>query len=429
MSSRILSRRTFLRGSGVALALPLLDAMILSAVAAAQPASQRAAQRRRMVAVCTGLGIHGPLLFPEKAGRDYTPTPYLEELKPVRDQLTICSGLSHPLVDGGHSSEASFLTAAPHPGSSSFRNSVSFDQLIAERLRPDTRFASLTLSTGNRASLSWSRTGVRVPADEKPSQVFARLFLDGSSEEVRSQVRKLRDGRSVVDTVRDDANRMQRELGKNDRDKLDEYFNSVRELEQRLVRNEEWATKPKPKAPGAPPRDIANPADTIGRTRLMYDLIHLAIQTDSARIITLFIAGMPSVPPIPGVNADWHNLSHHGKDPAKIAQLRLIETEHLKALRDLLVKLQGVKEEHETLLERTAVLFGANMGNASSHDTKNLPILLAGGGFKHGAHLAFDQNNNAPLCNLFVSMAQRLGLEMNSFASSAGTLKGLDMKG
>jgi hypothetical protein len=332
-------------------------------------------------------------------------------------------------VDGGHSSEASFLTAAPHPGSSSFRNAISFDQMIAERLRPDTRFASLTLSTGNRTSLSWSRTGVRIPADEKPSQVFARLFLDGSPEEVRSQVRKLRDGQSVMDTVRDDAKRMQAELGQNDRDKLDEYFNSVRELEQRLVRGEEWVKKAKPKAPGAAPRDIANPADTIGRTRLMYDLIHLAIQTDSTRIITLFIAGMPSVPPINGVTADWHNLSHHGKDPAKIAQLRLIETEHMKALHDLLVKLQGVKEENETLLDRTMVLFGANMGNASSHDTKNLPILLAGGGFRHAGHLAFDQNNNAPLCNLFVSMGQRLGLEMSLFASSAGTLKGLEMKG
>jgi Protein of unknown function (DUF1552) len=409
----------------VALALPLLDAMLPNA----RSAPQRAAQRRRMVAVCTGLGVHAPLLFPEKAGRDYAPTPYLKELEAVRDQLTICSGLSHPLVDGGHSSEASFLTAAPHPGSSSFRNAISFDQMVAERLRPDTRFASLTLSTGNRTSLSWSRTGVRVPADEKPSQVFARLFLDGSAEEVRGQVRKLRDGQSIMDTVRDDAGRMNRELGQNDRDKLDEYFNSVRELEQRLVRGEEWVKRPKPKAPGAPPRDIASPADTIGRTRLMYDLIHLAIQTDSTRIITLFIAGMPSVPPIPGVNADWHNLSHHGKDPAKIAQLRLIETEHMKALHDLLVKLQGSKEEDETLLDRTMVLFGANMGNASSHDTKNLPILLAGGGFKHGAHLAFDQTNNAPLCNLFMSMAQRLGLEMNSFASSAGALRGLEMKG
>ena len=147
----------------------------------------------------------------------------------------------------------------------------------------------------------------------------------------------------------------------------------------------------------APPRDILDRADTIGRARLMYDLIHLAVQTDSTRLITLFINGNGLVPPIAGVSDNWHNLSHHGRDPDKIAQLRLIETEHLIALRDLLAKLKETREEGETLLDRTMVLFGSNLGNASSHDTRNLPILLAGGGFRHGAHLAFDGDNNAPL--------------------------------
>ncbi len=424
MIPKTLSRRTFLRGSGVALALPLLDAMGGSASAAGKPA----AQRRRMVAVCTSLGLHGPLLFPEQAGRHYTPSPYLKVLDDVRNEVTVFSGLSHPLVDGGHSSQSSFLTAAPHPGSSSFRNTISLDQLVAERIGAETRFASLALGTGERQSLSWSRSGVRVPAEERPSQVFARLFLDGSAAEVRTQVRRLKDGQSVMDTVRDHAKLMQANLGKNDREKLDDYFTSVRELEQRLVRGEEWAKKAKPKVTAQPPKDILSPADTVGRTRLMYDLIHLALQNDSTRVITLFVTGVTAVPPIEGVTADWHNLSHHGKDPDKIAQLRLIETEHMKALRDLLAKLKETKEEEETLLDRTMVLFGSNLGNASSHDTRNMPILLAGGGFKHGQHLAFDQTNNTPLCKVYVSMLQRLGLETNSFASSTGTIRGLDMK-
>jgi hypothetical protein len=299
MIPKALSRRTFLRGSGVALSLPLLDAMLPSARAAGKPVA-----RRRMVAVCTSLGVHGPLLFPEQAGRNYTPTPYLKVLEDLRDEFTVFSGLSHPLVDGGHSSQSSFLTAAAHPGSSSFRNTISLDQLVAERLGAETRFASLTLGTGDRQSLSWSRSGVRVPAEERPSQVFARLFLDGSAEEVRTQVRRLKDGQSVMDTVRDHAKLMQANLGKNDREKLDDYFTSVRELEQRLVRGEEWAKKAKPKVAAQPPRDILSPADTVGRTRLMYDLIHLALQNDSTRAITLFVTGMTAVPPIEGVTAD-----------------------------------------------------------------------------------------------------------------------------
>ncbi len=231
-----------------------------------------------------------------------------------------------------------------------------------------------------------------------------------------------------MDTVSEHARRMQTDLGKNDREKLDDYFTSVRELEQRLVRGQEWTKQAKPKVAVQPPKDIQLPADTINRARLMYDLIHLALQTDSTRVITLFVTGITAVPLVEGVTSDWHNLSHHGKDPDKIAQLRLVETAHMQALRDLLAKLKATKEDDETLLDRTMVLFGSNLGNASSHDTRNMPILLAGGGFKHGAHLAFDRSNNTPLCNVYVSMLQRLGLEFDSFASSTGTIRGLETK-
>jgi hypothetical protein len=422
MGQKPLSRRTFLCGSGVALALPMLDAM-RRAFAGDRPA----APQRRMVAVCTSLGMHAPLLFPERSGRDYALTPYLRLLESFRNDLTVFSGLSHPGVDGAHAAEACFLTAAPHPNRPTFQNSISLDQFAAERMRIQTRFRTLTLTTGNQ-SLSWTRNGVRIPADERPSEVFARLFLDGTPEQVRGQVRRLRDGQSVMDTVRADARQLEGDLGQGDRAKLDEYFTSVRELEQRLVSGEEWARRPKPRVSAAPPRDIASRADTIGRVRLMYDLIHLAVQTDSTRLITLFVNGNGLVPPIAGVSDNWHNLSHHGRDPEKIAQLRLIETEQLIALRGLLAKLKETREEGETLLDRTMVLFGSNLGNASSHDTRNLPVLLAGGGFRHGAHLKFDPANNAPLCNVYVSMLQRLGLEVGSFASSTGTIRGLETK-
>ena len=419
--TRLISRRLLLEGTGVALALPLLNAMTSRGYCAVSKAPAR------MVTICTTLGLHAPDLIPAQSGKDYQITPYLEKLKAFRDDFTVFSGLSHPGVDGGHASESSFLTAAPRPADAGFKNSISLDQFAVERLPAATRYSSLVLSTGSvgSSSLSWTRGGVMIPADMLPSKVFARLFLEGSAAEVRSQVRRLRDGRSVLDQVGERARRLQRDISTADRAKLEQYFAAVRELEQRMLLGEEWAQKPKPKVDARPPVDIADKADLIGRTRLMYDLVHLALQTDSTRLITLQIQGTALVPPLSGVSRDHHNLSHHGQDPEKIKQLRLVEEAQLEALAGLLDKLKETAEEGRALLDSTLVLFGSNLGNGNSHDTKNMPMVLAGGGFKHGQHLAFDPANNAPLCNLFVSMLQRLGLEVDSFASSTGTLWGL----
>ena len=222
---------------------------------------------------------------------------------------------------------------------------------------------------------------------------------------------------------------MQSALGSRDRDKLDEYFTSVRELEQRLAQSEEWAKKPKPKVDAKPPQNITNPTDLIAKTRVWFDLIHLALQTDSTRLVTLQLLGTSGVPPIPGVSLGHHDLSHHGKDPTKIEQLKKIEMEKMKTLRDFLKKLKDTKEDGVTLLDRTMVFFSSNLGDASTHGVKNMPVLLAGGGFKHGQHLAFDPKSNPPLCNLYVSMLQRLGLEVDKFGSSTGTLTGLETLG
>jgi hypothetical protein len=383
-------------------------------------------QRQRMVSICTTLGMHGPNLFPEKAGRDYVTSPYLVPLQSLRDQFTVCSGLSLTDVDGGHSAEASFLTGAAHPGRPSFRNTISLDQYAAARIGSETRFASLSLSTGGYDSLSWTQNGVNVPGDGSPSKVFGRLFLVGSPKEVAAQEHRLKEGQSVMDTVNAEAQRMSRDLGRSDRDKLDEYFTSVRELERRLVKNESWSKKPKPHVDVPPPKDITDRADLIGLTTLMYDLIHLAIQTDSTRIVTLKVSGTGLVPPIPGVSQPHHQLSHHGKDPIKLEQLKIVETAEMVALGAFLTKLHATREEASTLLDKTMVYFGSNLGNASSHDNRNMPTILAGGGFRHGQHLAFDQQKNGPLANMYVSMLQRLGLETDSFASGRSTLKGLE---
>lgn len=420
-----ITRRTLLRGAGVAMALPLLDAMFPTGLSAA-PASVM--PRRRMISICATLGLHSEYLVPEQAGHDYVASPYLEPLQVVRDSVSVFSGLSHPDVDGGHSAEASFLTAAPHPGGPGFRNSISMDQFAAERLGGETRFDSLSLSTGGAGSLSWARSGVMIPADEVPSKVFARLFLDGTATQVQAQVKKLRDGQSIMDTVNAEARRMSGRLGKDDRDKLDEYFTSVRELERKMVKAEEWSKRPKPKITLEFPKDIPDRADLIGRTRLMYDLLHLAIQTDSSRLATLQVAGTGLVVPIPGVTEAHHSLSHHGKDPKKLEQLKMIETAEMTALADFLKKLKATKEDGSDLLDRTMVYYGSNLGNASSHDNKNMPVILAGGGFRHGQHLAFDRVHNTPLANLYLSMLQQLGIEVDAFASGKSTLKGLEVR-
>ncbi len=421
-ASHSISRRRFLRSAGVLLALPVLESL--------QPRGRAAAANtaapRRMVVICSPLGLHAPYFFPTQAGRGYTPTPYLETLGALRDDCTVISGLSHPGVGSTHDSIYSFLTAARHPENrAGFRNSISLDQFAAEKIGEQTRFASLSFAAEG-LGLSWTRSGAPVPSDMFPASVFARLFLDGRPDEVQAQARRLRDGLSILDTVREQARRLQPELGSRDREKMDEYFTSVRELEQRMVVAEQWSKKPKPKVDVPPPQNNTNSADLIGKTRLIFDLTHLALQTDSTRLVTNMLLGTSLVPPIAGVTQGHHDLSHHGQDPKKIEQLRAVELEKMKAVRDFLEKLKKTTEADGSLLDHTMVLFSSNLGNASNHSTKNLPVLLAGGGFKHGQHLAFDANDPPPMSNLYVSMLQRLGLHTDRFGTSTGTLTGLE---
>ena len=419
------NRRTFLRAAGVTLSLPLLDALEprLRAGEDAGPPP------RRMVCICSPLGLHPASFFPGQTGREYLASPYLEQLSELRDDFTVISGLSHPDVGSSHDSIFSFLTAAPHPEiRAGFRNSISIDQFASEHIGATTRVPSLSLSAEG-FGLSWTRSGALVPPDLYPASIFTRLFLEGKPDEVEAQARRLKDGQSILDAVQRQAKSLQPRLGVRDREKIDEYFTSVRELEQRMVVAEEWSKKPKPKVDAAVPENNMNPADLIGKTRLMFDLIHLALQTDSTRLTSLLLLGTSLVPPISGVSLGHHDLSHHGQDPTKIEQLKTIETEKMKAVHDFLLKLKNTEEQGETLLDRTMVFFSSNLGNASNHSTKNLPVLFAGGGFRHGQHLAFDPDHSPPLCNLYVSMLQRLGIATDAFGSSTGTLTGLDPVG
>mgnify|MGYP002817657202 CR=1 FL=1 len=387
---------------------------------------------RRMLAICNNLGLLPDLFFPKETGRDYPLSPYLRVLAKHRNDFTVFSGVSHPDVDGGHPADNCFLTAAPHPASGRFRNTISLDQLMAEQIGHRTRFPSFTLGVNVNEgvrSLSWTESGVMIPADGSAAGMFTRMFIQGTAEESKEQIRKLELGQSILDTVADQAKSLQRNLGGRDKERLDQYFTSVRNLEQRIVASKEWEHRPKPKVNATVPLDPERPSDYMEKVRLMYEISRLAFQSDSTRVISLLLDSVNS----PAIKVEgktlsdgYHNLSHHGRSEAKLEQLQAIDQWHMKLLGELFDDLKSLEENGESLLDHSMILYGSNLGNAHAHTTLNLPTLFAGGGFRHGQHLAFDTERNYPLPNLFVSMLQRMGIESDKFASSTGSMRGLE---
>jgi hypothetical protein len=410
--TRLLSRRTFLRAAGLTVGLPLLDAMGPTARAGT------AGPPRRMVAIETNMGILPQFFFPTKAGADYDSTPYLDRLKAHRANLTVFSGVSLPGVTGAHAAEKCFLTGTPHPERGGFRNWVSLDQLAAEQIGNRTRYPSLVLAMSNEGgqTLSFTRSGAPISAERSPKRLFQTLFLQGKNEEVAANVAAIQQGRSMLDFVADQSKRLTGTLSKPDRARLDQYFTSVRELERRMHAAEEWEHKPKPTVSAKAPDDIEDGREFVRKTRLMFDVIKLALETDSTRLVTLFVD-----------TTVIHNITHHGNRPEVLTELRGHEERQFDALNAFLTALTETKEEGQTLLDRTMVLYGTCMGSANSHSNVNLPVLLAGGGFRHGRHLAFDPKNNYPLSNLYLSMLHRLGIEAKAFSTAKGTMTGLEM--
>ena len=381
---------------------------------------------RRFVAMTLGLGLHGPHLNPQEAGAAYRPSRYLEPIDDLRKKFTIVSGSSHPGVTGGHRAEASLLTANPVGSSGSAKNSISLDQYMAKHLGGKTRFPSLVLSSRGVNSPSYTENGAMIPALDSPSRLFSQLFVDDSPQQRQRQAERVAQGRSIMDLVREDAKRLQRELGAGDRVRLDAYFTSVRDLERRMAESEAWAKRPKPKVQTPRPVDIGNPNDFVGQQRLMSDMIRLALQTDSTRFVAYHLGGSGGVVPLPGVEEGYHSLSHHGLDETKLEQLALVELAIIQAWGDFLRSLEAADDGGGSMLDHTTVLLTSNLGNASNHSNKNMPVLLAGGSFRHGAHLAFDQKQNYPLTNLFVSVLQEMGLDVSEFASGKSTMTGLE---
>ena len=415
LNTRLLSRRTMLRATGVAIGLPLLDAMFPAGLRAEGKAERLAP--RRMVLISRPLGTHASFLFPEKAGMDYESTRYLKLLDDHRGRFTLFSGLSHPGHAHHHSEPGLFTGVAGEfiRSEKDLRNTISLDVLAAEQVGRETRFPCIGLGGAH----SYNRKGVRMPSFGSAEAMFRQLFVDGTPDEIAREIQRLRDGQSILDGVRQQARDLARNLGAGDRERLDTLLTSIREAEERLTQDEAWVNKPKPKVQYQT-REFRE-KELVEKSRQWFDLIHLALQTDSTRVINLNIFSHGPVN-VEGVNMDHHEASHHGQDEAKIEQLAKVEEAEYRVFNELLAKLQGCSEGNESLLDRTMVFHGSNLGNASAHTSQNLPILVAGGGFKHAGHVLYDRENNRPLSNLYVRMLHQMGIEADKFGTSTGVL-------
>lgn len=420
MFGQRLSRRTLLKAAGVSIGLPLLDAMLPVGLRAETKASAMSPQR--LVLIGRPLGFHAPFFFPEKPGKDYEPSRYLKLLDKHREHFTVFSGIAHRGYPGGHGTHPALFTGVRPEGvrPGDLRNTISLDQLVAGRMGNETRFASLILGGGE---LAWNHKGVKIPSEDRATVVFKQLFVQGTPAEVAKEMKMLAAGKSILDGVREQAKTLSQSLGAKDRDRLDLLLSSIREAEARLAQDEAWINKPKPVIDTKPyTDDYITGGRMLTRTRQWFDLVHLALQTDSTRVINLALWSHEAVNDLPGLTMAHHDASHHGQDEAKIKELAKIEEAEIELFGGLLSKLKSVVENEQTLLDRTAVLYGSSLGNASAHTVDNLPIILAGGGFKHAGHLGFNRKENYQLSNLYVRMLQQLQCETDKFGNSDGVL-------
>ncbi len=408
-----LNRRTMIKATGISLALPLLESM--NRAGGDQPVAEPA----RMVFLCNTLGLHPPSLWPSEEGSSV----YLDQLKDHRDDFTLFAGLSHANQFGrnAHDSEMTWLTSAPKPGVDGFRNTISVDQMVAGQLGYATRFPSIVLGSHLQQSQSYTSGGVMIPAETSPAKLFAKLFLEGKPNEVRAEKRRLAQGKSILDQLKSQTDAVRRRASRSDHHLLNDYLDSVRRTEKSIGEVQGWLDKPKPTVDAEQPQDIPSVQELIGRIELLVDLVPLIVQTDSSRVISIMIQDHGPLN-IEGVSQPHHILSHHGQDKEKIGQLQRIETEILKCFARLLGGLKEKQESGRELLKSTSVLFGSNLGNANSHDTNNLPIILAGGNYKHGDFVEFEKNSNTQLSNLFLTMLAKMGIESESFGQSTGVL-------
>lgn len=410
-------RRCFIRGVGVSLALPMLESFHASAGLAAAAQGSSSPQVKRLVCVGTYLGFHQESFFPAQTGRRFKLPSVLEPMSGFREEMSILSGLDHR-GRNGHEGWKAWMSGVA-------TGSVSMDQLVANEIGHRTRFASLQVTCGTPpgdARLSFTKEGVALPMIGRPSVLYQTLFRSDSDKARLDYL--LKTNRSVLDGVMDEARVLERSVSSADRDKLNEYFSSVREVEKKLQKQRLWLDKPTPMVDYALPEfDPVAPDLALECETIMYDLMALALKTDSTRVLTFLVPGWSQVFTIEGrrLSAGYHGLSHHGNDPAKVAEYNLVGKEHVKRFAKFVFQIASSQDsEGRRLLDSTAVVFGSGMGDSNTHDNSNLPTLVVGGGLRHGAHHQIDRNAAQPhkLGDLYLTLMQRVGLPIDQFAGA-----------
>lgn len=408
-----LNRRQFLQGTGIALSLPAFESF-------AAGASNRKKSPRRLVCIGNHLGFYPGNFFPTAAGKDYVPTSTLRPLDKHRDDLTVFSHLDHNL-NGGHKAVHGFLTSIKKEEAAGFpEKNISLDQAAAEHVGSATRFPVINTAIGGGTDMCWTRAGVHVPPISNPATLFRGLFVNSSDVEKQAARTRLTHQASVLDALRDSADVLNRTLGAADRDKLDQYLTSVRDVERRLQISNVWVDSAKPKSPIDEVLDEER--RQIDEMALLYDLIALALQTDSTRVSTLEI-------PLAFRTAEldlgaYHGLSHHSKSDDRIGQLKVVESFFATRLSDFITRLKEAK-----IFDETLIVFGSGMSDGSIHSNRNLPVLLAGGGINHRGHVVCpaEHHKRVPLSNLWLSVLRWFGSETDRFGRSTGTFSPMEI--
>ena len=410
-------RRRFLQGAGLSLALPLMESAAPRAMAATS-----AKRPRRILAIGNHLGFYPPAFFPEKAGADYVSSQTLKNIERHRKDFTVFSNLDDG-AHGGHSGVHAFLSGGIRKEESGGfpEKNISLDQVAAEYSGSTARFPSINAGLGEGTDMCWNRTGVRIPPINNPARLFEALFVERSKSERDLERTRLEHRGSVLDALRESAKSLHGNLSNADRDKLDQYLTSVRDVENRLQMSEVWLDKPKPRPAIAPVTD--EDRMHIEELPLFFDLLTLALQTNSTRVATFEIPMGFTTSDLDSVTSGYHGLSHHSKGESKLEQLKVVE-DYIFSQIDRLF--DGLREAR--IFKDTLVVIGSGMSDGSTHSNKNLPVLLAGGGLKHQGHIISpaDKHRRVPLSNLWLSSLQWFGVERERFGKSTGTFSQMD---
>lgn len=406
------SRRCFLKAAGVSIALPMLEAN----------ASGNASPPKRMVCISSALGMNPEAFFPKSFETDFQLSPTLKSLSPLRNDFTVISHMDHPKIYTKHGAMNSLLSGVDAKQASPGEN-VSIDQVAAAHVGYQTRFPSVHISLGGTQGASWTNSGIKVREETDPLSLFRKLFVTDPEAARQARKAELKEQSSVLDLVRGQAKRLENSISISDRAKLDEYLTAIREAERRIQGMQRWQNVPKPKVEFDDSVNAHGAMDYPTLSPIMFDLLYLAIQSDSSRVFTAGFGMHNHVIELDGVSIGYHGLTHHGRLPEKLKQLRIIDAFYIEQMSRFMAKLKTTDTGYGNLLDETMVFFGSGLGDASRHSNRHLPLIIAGGNFKHGRHVNAKQKtgHQTPLNNLYTTMLQKFGVEIDRFNDATGT--------